>query len=610
MKSIALVLFIAIAIVSSPRLFAQGHPAKSSAAFRAEVAKELASHGYGKKLYERCDGFQRMIDHRVGARLGLYASTAPFLGNGRMLKTSITENTADVDAIPVDQNETSIAISRTNPKLVIAGSNLLSMDNLTAPAYVSTNAGLSWNTTLLPTPDYFGAQPYGDPSIVCSADGMFYYAFLLINFSDTTDVSDLMVAHSQDGQHWTLGNPVLGMGPIDSSRFLFQDKENITVDRDPSSPYYGRLYIAWNEYFDRNGDSSHAMIAWSDDRGQSWSKQESLPTDGGLFTLLRTGAHGTLFHASSTDSGLTETYGHHLLLVSHDGGATFIERSVAPFDNFPINSINYPGLKGFNGFRSFPYVAFDVDPSTNKLYLVYGSYNNNLNAASLLAITSTDEGADWTPPIVLGDPRKQNRDHFQAWVSFDPVLQQPRVTFLSSEDDPDSNNLIRASRVDWSTLDAPKNLDQSLFDPRDIPFTGYPFIGDYIGSDAFGGTFAAAWTGKNPIGTDGDIFAYVSTDSFRAPVGGPIHAPTFSVSEPMPNPVFGDQAKISVQADGPVDLHVELFDIRGATALSTSATCNSEAQIVLDVHALPAGIYRIVISNSSQSMEENMIILR
>src|SRR6187551_866785 len=55
---------------------------------------------------------------------------------------------------------------------------------------------------------------------------------------------------------------------------LFFDKEDATVDTDPSSPYYGRIYVTWSGFY---GDakrylSSPIMMASSDDGGNTWSK--------------------------------------------------------------------------------------------------------------------------------------------------------------------------------------------------------------------------------------------------------------------------------------------------------------------------------------------------
>lgn len=74
-------------------------------------------------------------------------------------------------------------------------------------------------------------------------------------------------------------------GSIKGSNGQFPDHESIAVDTHRTSPYYGRIYIAWAEF---NGSGrAPIQIAYSDNDGTTWtgpitvSVTESSTSDGG-----------------------------------------------------------------------------------------------------------------------------------------------------------------------------------------------------------------------------------------------------------------------------------------------------------------------------------------
>ena len=579
----------------------KGEPAPGITAshFRSEVQKELSRYPGGAELYRRSDVFERLIDRRVRKRLGILPHEASL--DKPFGPLSDTTKVSDISLNTNDQDEASIAISRMNPKLIVAGANDEAMLEYSMPAYLSTDAGISWRTYRLPIVHDSDGTAYGDPVLIPDDSGNFYYCFLIIG--EQSGLSDLIVAHSKNGKTWTLGSPVLGNPAGDN----IEDKPTIAVDRDPASPYHGRLYIAWTRYENISSDwSASHFISYSDDHGMSWSNPEELVTDYGYFALLRTGHNGTVFYASSSipDSGM----GDHGMMVSHDGGSTFEEYPVAPFVSYPMNGNGDNGLKGYDGFRAFPYIAFDVDPSSNKLFAVYGTYDSDNYIAMQYAITSTNEGKTWSTPRQIGTPAMLLSDHFFPWVSFDPVEQKASIMLYSSEEDIDNRD-SRAVRCAFDTTDRMELLGDDLFDPTSITASGWDFIGDYIGSDAWNGTFAAAWTENRPNATDGDIFAYIespNTSSVRQ-----INETAFEISEPSPNPVLGDRLAIVITGNAQQMITARLFDQRGVMVLCMASEINPDrpTDLQFDLTHLPAGIYRAVLSGGWLSVERNIVVL-
>jgi hypothetical protein len=426
-----------------------------------------------------------------------------------------------------------------------------------------------------------------------------------------------MVARSSDGIHWTLGTPVLGLvGPNGA----FEDKEIIAIDRDPSSPYHGRLYIAWNE-FDTSGVVRH-LLAFSTDQGDSWSSPRPYTTTYGYFPLVRTGEKGTLFIASSTEDDTdVASDNSHGMAVSTDGGRTFSrENLISEYTLYPPNPNGYPGLKGDNGFRAFPYVAFDVDPSNNMLDAVYGSYDDSDGHAALFAVQSTDTGQSWSNPLQVGSPAMLGNDHFTPWVSHDAVSGETYISLYSSEEDAILNVDSRAVLCTFSTTTQMLNLSSRLFDPLVDTADGWDFIGDYIGNDAYAGCFASAWTENRPPNhDDGDIFAYVSSSPLTSRPGvassgvtRQINAQEFDVSSPAPNPVVGDLVTFLLTSSIQLPATIRVFDLRGNQVLTSQSMMDPAVQnlVALDIHSLGAGVYLAQISCGGQYVQKNFVVLR
>ncbi|MDP4200395.1 MAG: T9SS type A sorting domain-containing protein [Bacteroidota bacterium] len=622
MKSIFVLLtLVLVSSASAQQITSSGRV--SAEAFRTEVEKVVASYPNGEERYREVDNFRRLIQVVAAHKLGLTRDDlrAMVLGtNGRrVLRPTGFSRVSDISPDTCDENEASVAISRTNPNIIVAGANdLYAMYDSSMPAFVSTNGGRSWNTYYLPMVQDKAAQAFGDPYLTADDQGNFYYAFLISsqNVNPNSYISDLMVARSTDGIHWTLGAPVVGNVTHVSGD---EDKETIAADCDPASPHYGRVYIAWRY----TGYPNKYQVAYSDNHGMTWSKPVSRLSKYGYFEQIRVGKGGTVFIATNSRtidySNFDNDTGMHGIMVSHDGGQTFQEHYIASYLNYPPPSGNtYPNaLK--NGFKAYAYTSFDVDPATNKLYVVYGDYvsTGSSGYAVQYAVTSTDEGVNWSAPQQIGNPDYLESDHFQPWVTYDASIGKARVSMYSSEEDLASNQMTRMVRFDFdgvngSGLTMPEPLGSDLFDPNTVtnPWGG-SFIGDYTGGDAYSGIYAAVWTENDASGAGGgDIYAYVS--NAKAGVTRAINAREFSVSEPFPNPATSGAVTIRISTNAEASALIRLIDLNGQEVVAQQRKLSPgvESAIDLDLQNLSAGVYRALISSDGQTIEKSIVVLR
>jgi len=582
--------------------------------YTSALRQELAPYKNGARLYERCDLFRHIIDDRLQERLRLKQDNAVL--DDIPLVTQ-ADTTLDITRTSSEEDEPTIAISRANPKLIVAGmnDNAQLVAGLGMSAVVSTNSGSSWKKYHLPKVNNNGCRAYCDPVLICDDAGMFYYAFLILNTSN--HLNDIMLGRSMDGVNWTLSAPVVGNiappGPL-------EDKPAMAVDRDPNSPHHGRVYVAWSRYISFETDSIFdgiAYISHSDDHGDHWSPKVQFTTLYGSIATVRVGKGGVVFVSSS--NYLNDTAVSCAMNVSYDGGESFQEYPVANYQrNYPVDHNYYvlSMLKGPHGFRTGPDIAFDLDPTNNHLYAVYGNYDTVHRAAQQLAVESSDEGKTWSTPRQIGTAGHLDVDHFMPWVSFDPLLSKPYVTLYSSEEDLANNDSTRFVRCAFDALDRMEKIGTRLFDPRTTTTgtNGAPmaFIGDYTYSDAFGGTFAAVWTeNRPPSNHDGDIFGYVSSPTTNA-VTRQINRPEFVVSNVTPNPSVTDEAKVVVTSAEAAITTITVSDLGGREVLHARETLepNAETAISLNTSHLAAGVYHLWVEGGQSAVERSFVVIR
>ena len=111
---------------------------------------------------------------------------------------------------------------------------------------------------------------------------------------------DVSVSRSSDGGR-TWSEPVTvfkgqgaGIGPANRARFF--DKEWLTVDNNPSSPFYGRAYVTTSRFLnDLHGAYAESPIwlSWSDDGGLTWSTPREISGSHPSCTFQTAGDTGT-----------------------------------------------------------------------------------------------------------------------------------------------------------------------------------------------------------------------------------------------------------------------------------------------------------------------------
>ncbi|MDQ3216842.1 MAG: glycoside hydrolase [Actinomycetota bacterium] len=208
-------------------------------------------------------------------------------GNPR-LAVDISCNTKRLGQDFNPDNEISVAVDPEDPDHLVAGSNdyfyrFRGVDRLVyVPTgfFTSFDGGHHWIDGQIP---FNSGNNAGDPS---PAFDVKHDVVLMAEIEFTSDAArtetrngNIAVSRSTDGgRHFK--TPVIvmrGRGPDSAEDQVFFDKEYLTVDNHPDSPYYGRAYLMGARFLGGPVyQESPIYFSYSDDGGRTWSSPREI----------------------------------------------------------------------------------------------------------------------------------------------------------------------------------------------------------------------------------------------------------------------------------------------------------------------------------------------
>ncbi len=303
----------------------------------------------------------------------------------------INDTAADGTTDAYTQSETTVAANETTGTLCSAWNDSHSGVTL-GLGYSgfgrSTNGGASFTDQ-----GNFPTVNFGDPSLVWrKSDGKFYYAALsssggLVLYRSDDDC----VSFVQVGAISSTGN---------------DDKEIMTVDNTPASPYYGRLYVAWTDFTD-----GRINLRKSSNGGTSWDAALDLSAASadvqGAWPAVA--PNGDVYVAwvrwNPYSTGPIDIE----VVKSTDGGATFaavanpMTGKVNPRDTAATSSCSRPALKGNIRYLPSPQIAVDSVGNVHVVYTYDPDATGSGDVVNVYYRRSTTGGASWDAEIQVND---------------------------------------------------------------------------------------------------------------------------------------------------------------------------------------------------------------
>ncbi|HEV8671286.1 MAG TPA: sialidase family protein [Candidatus Limnocylindria bacterium] len=382
------------------------------------------------------------------AALVLALATSPAITSYATSSTNAQANQPQVAGDPTSgttarfptnkQNEPSIAVDPTDSLKLIAGSNDEQRQPPCGPGpvrgsaapndcsffpnvgsdgvYTSSDGGVTWtNRGLLP--GFTDSNPSnalvsdGDPVIVFGpkpsgsefsfdTGARAYYAGLAsfaTGAAKGQQVPELLTVSTSDDDGATWSAPVIAAR---GNGFKFNDKEDIWADRNPSSPFFGSVYISWTQF---RGSiftffAEPVMVSFSRDGGRTWSRPNQLSIaqnfafGGRQGSVVRTGPNGEVYVIwEDSDRGGAKQ----VIARSVDGGVSWTH----PMDISHFKDIADP-IPGAN-FRTDSFASAAVDQSNGAIYVAWSAAISSSGASSgrIVMSKSTNQGSTWSTAI-------------------------------------------------------------------------------------------------------------------------------------------------------------------------------------------------------------------
>src|SRR5881409_2102614 len=183
------------------------------------------------------------------------------------------------------------------------------------------------------------------------------------------------------------------------------DRESGWADNNPSSPFFGRLYVSWNDF---NQPNANIFVVSSTDAGATWSSPHMVSTQATFIRDVQiTGdlaGSGTIYVAGMDEGGGGFPHNDtNLIFKSTDGGATWSNTYTGtPFPGPGVTSAGYfAGIFSTNGCYWRHEGWGEPAAFNNIVSLIYAQHGAGSDAGDVFYIRSTDGGVTFGTPLML-----------------------------------------------------------------------------------------------------------------------------------------------------------------------------------------------------------------
>jgi hypothetical protein len=381
---------------------------------------------------------------------------------------------------PYEPCEPSIAIDPTNPKRMVAGSILNNV-------YKSIDGGITWDHDVLKS----SHGVYGDPTIVASPTGDFYFLHLgdpdNKGWNSSRLLESIVIQELQEKKFlckkkcWTDGIAIGTNAPKD------QDKQWATTSKDGSE-----IFVTWTEFdkYESFEPNDHSRILFSKGKKgeQSFSKPITISdVEGGCLDDDST-VEGAV-PAAGLNNEVYVAWAHQENIYfnkSLDGGNTWMPKSKVAMSIPGGWNQDIPGVYRANGM---PILLSDLSqgPNRGNLYLCWSDERNG--DVDVFVSSSADGGDHWTEAVRVNND-KTNTHQFFPWMTVDAVTGNLYAVFYDRRNHADFNTDVYLA----SSNDGGKTWTNERISEKPFESNASVFLGDYNNISAVNGVVRPIWT--------------------------------------------------------------------------------------------------------------------
>jgi hypothetical protein len=421
----------------------------------------------------------------------------------------------------VTQSETFDAV---NGNTVVSAFN----DSRTAPSCyaggsTSTNAGVTFsNLNLRPFCAGHGTN-FGDPNVV--------YNRRLGNFYDVDLASGcggqgLGVWTSSDGITWAVG--------VCAHTGTSDDRNSMAVDNNPASPFYGRMYISYNNFATANAD---LQVVYSDN-GTTWIGPVTAHTGTPFMrdVQITAASDGDVFLAGMDEGGGGFNPRTNHMFRSTNGGVSYTDivmGAAVPAAGVGTCGGYFATMFAVNPFwRHMGWGNPGAGPS-NVVHYVFAQHGAGADVADIMYTRSIDNGTTWSAPVKI-DGDTTTRKNWQPSLSISPSRGDFLITWYDQRATTGDNYQIwgRRSTNNGASFGAPFMVSDvtTPLPQQNDPNVNSCYAGDYdmpVAQDyadrGIGGTrhFHTWVDGRISLGgSPGSPYSYVTSTSSGTVLAG------------------------------------------------------------------------------------------